>query len=193
MNAPTDRLLPGDVIAPFHLDTLAHGRLGVPAAGLLHLQFRRFAGCPVCNLHLREFAERWDEISAAGVMSVAFFHSRSEQLLPHQESLPMAIVADPERRFYKEFRVERSLSAIASPRVWARAVRSVVQGATNPLEGGAQDGLPADFLLGPDGVLRAVHYGRHADDQWSVDTLVQLAARARASSSTSSTIGLART
>ena len=68
MNAPTDRLLPGDVIAPFHLDTLAHGRLGVPAAGLLHLQFRRFAGCPVCNLHLREFAERWDEISAAGVM-----------------------------------------------------------------------------------------------------------------------------
>ncbi|WP_259464520.1 hypothetical protein [Streptomyces sp. TLI_171] len=30
----------------------------VPAGGLLHLQFRRFAGCPVCNLHLRSFAVR---------------------------------------------------------------------------------------------------------------------------------------
>jgi len=26
--------------------------------GLVHLQFRRFAGCPVCNLHLRSFASR---------------------------------------------------------------------------------------------------------------------------------------
>jgi hypothetical protein len=25
---------------------------------LIHLQFRRYAGCPICNLHLRSFVER---------------------------------------------------------------------------------------------------------------------------------------
>ncbi|HMZ13123.1 MAG TPA: AhpC/TSA family protein, partial [Mycobacterium sp.] len=28
----------------------------VPGPGRLHLQFRRFAGCPICSLHLRSFA-----------------------------------------------------------------------------------------------------------------------------------------
>lgn len=43
--------------------------------GLVHLQFRRFAGCPVCNLHLRRFAVRHGELRAARVLEVAVFHS----------------------------------------------------------------------------------------------------------------------
>jgi hypothetical protein len=35
-------------------------------------------------------------------------------------------------------------------------------------------GLPADFLLDPDGTVVAAHYGRHADDQWSVDELLDI-------------------
>jgi hypothetical protein len=35
-------------------------------------------------------------------------------------------------------------------------------------------GLPADFLIDPDGSVVAVHYGRHADDQWSVDQLLDI-------------------
>lgn len=31
---------------------------------LIHLQFRRFAGCPICNLHLRSIVRRHDEITA---------------------------------------------------------------------------------------------------------------------------------
>jgi hypothetical protein len=41
-------------------------------------------------------------------------------------------------------------------------------------------GLPADFLVGPDGIVRAVKYGVHADDQWSVDEVLALADGARA-------------
>ena len=40
-------------------------------------------------------------------------------------------------------------------------------------------GLPADFLIGPDGTLVAAHYGAHADDQWSVDELLLKINRAR--------------
>jgi hypothetical protein len=36
-------------------------------------------------------------------------------------------------------------------------------------------GLPADFLIAPDGTVLARHYGNHAYDQWSVDQLLALA------------------
>jgi len=33
-----------------------------PDGALTHLQFRRFAGCPICNLHLRSVSARIEEI-----------------------------------------------------------------------------------------------------------------------------------
>ncbi len=35
-------------------------------------------------------------------------------------------------------------------------------------------GLPADFLIAPDGIVRAVRYGTHAYDQWTVDEMLAL-------------------
>jgi hypothetical protein len=34
--------------------------------------------------------------------------------------------------------------------------------------------LPADFLIDPDDTVVAVHYGRHADDQWPIDELLDI-------------------
>jgi len=41
----------------------------IPAADgrLTHLQFRRFAGCPVCNLHLQSYVARHSEVVDAGL------------------------------------------------------------------------------------------------------------------------------
>ena len=36
-------------------------------------------------------------------------------------------------------------------------------------------GLPGDFLIAPSGRIKAVKYGTHAYDQWSVDELIRLA------------------
>ena len=38
-----------------------------PAEDYVHLQLRRFAGCPICNLHLRSIVARHDEIRAHGI------------------------------------------------------------------------------------------------------------------------------
>ena len=46
-------------------------------------------------------------------------------------------------------------------------------GKANP-HGGRTD-LPADFLIAPDGRVRACKYGAHANDQWSVDEMLALA------------------
>jgi hypothetical protein len=45
---------------------------------------------------------------------------------------------------------------------------------------GGRYGLPADFLVSPDGIVLAAHYGMHADDQWSVDTVLSLCCRTHA-------------
>ncbi|WP_433541970.1 hypothetical protein ACQP10_03265 [Streptosporangium sandarakinum] len=43
---------------------------------------------------------------------------------------------------------------------------------------GGRLGLPGDFLIAGDGRVPAAKLGRHAYDQWSVDELLALAARA---------------
>lgn len=173
----------GEILPAFELETLAHGRLRVPGSKLIHLQFRRFAGCPVCNLRVRRFALGHAELSAAGVQTVSFFYSSREAMLEYQHELPHPVVADPERRFFDAFGVERSRWAAADPRAWATATFGLLSGPSNPFEGGAQDGLPADFLMArseargeePQCQIVAVHYGSSIDDQWSVDDVLRLA------------------
>lgn len=170
----TWRLQTGDVVAPRELDTVASGPARVPdPEHLVHLQFRRYSGCPICHLHLRSFANRHDELVAAGIREMAVFHSSAETMTGYQADLPFAVVADPARALYREFGVEKSLRVVLHPHAWVAAMR----GWTRSLpadDGSGHLGQPADFLIAPDGRLLASHYGSHANDQWSVDELLRL-------------------
>jgi peroxiredoxin len=182
------KLSTGDTIAPRVLTTIRSEAVPVPDPQcLVHLQFRRYAGCPICNVHLRSVARRHDEIQATGIREVAVFHSPAEDMLPHQGALPFAAVADPQRLLYVEFGVETSRRAVTHPRTWTTPLNPglypvVLRGLRNggspgPRHGETMLGLPADFLIDPAGRVVALHYGRHANDQWSVDELIELALR----------------
>jgi len=145
---------------------------------VVHLQFRRFAGCPICNLHLQEFLKRSDEIVGAGVREIVVFHSTEEELLPYQGNFPFDVIGDPKKRLYRDFGVGTSLSAILNPGAWPAMVSGNLAKDKPKLPlipVGGPLGLPADFLITNAGVIRAVHYGKHADDQWSVDEMLALA------------------
>jgi peroxiredoxin len=182
------RYAAGDTITPRELTTIRSDGVTVPDPDrLTHLQFRRYAGCPICNVHLRSVARRHDEIVAAGIREVAVFHSAARDMLPHQGELPFDVVADPDRVLYAEFGVESSVRGLLHPSAWTTPLRpqawAVVLrgrragGSPGPTQGETVTGLPADFLIEPDGHIRAVKYGRHANDQWSVDELLRAAAR----------------
>ncbi|MDY6999026.1 MAG: peroxiredoxin-like family protein [Actinomycetota bacterium] len=181
MSTTAPKLTVGDVIGAHRLDTVEGGVIAVPdPERLVHLQFRRFAGCPICHLHVRAVARRHDEIRAAGVTEVVVFHSAAESLREHQPDLPFAVVADPDRRLYDEFGVGSSLAAVAHPRAWLAAARGARhQSSLTAGIGRGEDhlGLPADFLIAPDGTLLAAGYGTHADDQWSVEEILDRARR----------------
>ncbi len=92
----------------------------------VHLQFRRFAECPICNLHVRELARRNAEIESAGITEIVVFHSSADRLREYQADLPFAVVGDPERNLYKEFGVEwswRSLFYLDAARAALRGLR----------------------------------------------------------------------
>ncbi|MET7753925.1 peroxiredoxin-like family protein [Streptomyces sp. NPDC005389] len=182
------RPAPGDLVPSRALTPVIGPELTLPDPGrTTHLQFRRFAGCPVCNLHLRSVARRHDEIERAGIREVVFFHSPAEELRAHVAHLPFAVVADPDKVAYAEFGVESHLRALLDPRGWPAIAGGVLRDTWELLRGrgrlpaGDQPagrlGLPADFLITPDGRVAAVKYGEHIDDQWSVDELLTLAAQ----------------
>lgn len=178
-------------IAPHALTTISNQELQVPdPANLVHLQFRRFAGCPICNLHLHSFVRRRRELEAANVREVVIFHSSAADLQVHASELPFSVVGDPDKILYAEFGVESSPRAVLDPRAWPAILLGSWRSLLARLRGtsalppvrppGGSLGLPADFLIAPDGRLVASKYGSHADDQWSVDDVLTFARSASA-------------
>jgi alkyl-hydroperoxide reductase/thiol specific antioxidant family protein len=119
------------------------------------------------------------------VREVVVFHSPASELEPHARDLPFDVVPDPERRLYRELGVERPPRALFAPRALVSGLRAVGLGTVEILRGrarppallphGGRLGLPADFLIAPDGCVLAAKYGEHADDQWSVDEVLRQA------------------
>ena len=170
----------GDVVPHRELRTIHRSTVLIPDPSLtLHLQFRRFAGCPVCNLHLRSFARSHDAIRDARIREIVVFHSTVEELLRYQAELPFEVVADPDRKLYAEFGVESAARSVLDPRSWPAVIRGTLamRSVRNALTSEDHLGLPADFLITAgdrDGRVHARKYGSHADDQWSVDELLSL-------------------
>src|SRR5271154_3811746 len=181
------RVSVGDRFPELHLAAISGETVPIPDAdgALTHLQFRRFAGCPICNLHLRSVSARIEEIGAAGIREVVVFHSTADELRKYQDDMPFPVIGDPDKTLYRRFGVEASAKAVLNPRAWRglpsggrHATANALAQRRPPLPLAPTNGtlgLPADLLIAADGRVAAVKYGVHAYDQWSVDELLDLA------------------
>ena len=73
---------------------------------LIHIQFRCYAGCPICNLHLCSIIKCKDKLTMLSVSEIVFFHSTPEELKEHTSYLPFPCVANLMKEFYKMFGME---------------------------------------------------------------------------------------
>lgn len=178
---------PGDTVQADVLHTIKGDAVTVPdPAQLIHLQFRRFAGCPICNVHLQSLIKRRDEIAASGVREVVMFHSTRAELDAYVDDMPFDIVADPDRVLYTRFGVRNAVRSVADPRAALPVIKGALdrsrpgrlrRGAGMRSATGGHLGLPADILINTDGTVLDAKYGRHAGDQWSADELLERARR----------------
>ena len=84
------QLTVGDVVRPLELTTIHGNSVRIPdSERRVHLQFRRYAGCPACNVHVRSIARRLGEILAAGICEVVVFHSKRETMLEFSGRAPV--------------------------------------------------------------------------------------------------------
>jgi peroxiredoxin len=161
----------GDIAPRIRTENIHGADVGVPdpRGEIVHLQFRRFAGCPICNLHLQSFVMHHAALQTAGIREVVVFHASARALLPYQGNFPFDVIGDPKKMLYKRFGVGSSLTSVLRPESWPASVKGVLQKRRPKLtfEGGVL-GLPADFLIAPDGTIIDSYYGKHADDQWSI-------------------------
>jgi len=167
---------PGDMLPTTVMETVAGEAINLPdAKRLVHLQFRRFVDCPICNTHIAESRRRAREIEAAGIKEVIVFHSSPKSIRSYQKDVPFQMVGDPKKALYKYLGVETSLGFMSLKALGA-GLRGMAHGHfALRFAGGGPLGLPADFLIAPSGRINAVKYGTDAYDQWSVDELLTLA------------------
>jgi len=162
----------GDFLPATTLESVTGESIRIPNPDrLIHLQFRRFVDCPICNTHLARLRGRAREIEAAGIQEVIVFHSSAESIRSYQKDLPFLLVGDPEKVLYREFGVESSFGFMSLKALGA-GIRGMAHGHFGLRLSGGPFGLPGDFLIAPSGQIQAVKYGTHAYDQWSVEELI---------------------
>src|SRR5207253_3963657 len=125
-SASNDRARVGGAFPALELAATSGQQVTVPdpAGDYVHLQLRRFAGCPICNLHLRSIVSRHDEIRSHGIREVVVFHSTAAELTKFESELPFPLIADPERHLYRRLGVKRGPRSLVS----TRALRAAIAG-----------------------------------------------------------------
>lgn len=165
----------GDIVPVTMLESVTGEPIMLPDPNrLVHLQFRRFVDCPICNTHFAELRRRAREIEAAGIKEVIVFHSSAKSIRSYQKDVPFVLVGDPKKALYKEFGVETSLGFMSLKALGA-GLRGMAHGHFGLRLSGGPLGLPSDFLIAPSGQIKAAKYGTHAYDQWTVDEVIALA------------------
>src|SRR5262245_11406898 len=144
---------PGDTVPARTLESVTGEPIKLPDPHrLVHLQFRRFVDCPICNTHIAELRRRAREIEAAGLKEVIVFHSSARSIRSYQKDVPFELVGDPKKALYKQFGVESSLGFLTLRSLGA-AMRGVAHGHFGLRLSGGPFGLPGEFLIAPSGQL----------------------------------------
>ena len=156
------------------LEAIDGSSVSIPSSEYaVHLQFRRYSGCPVCNLHLRSFVKRNGELLDEGIAEVVAFASSQETMQKDHADVPFPLIADADRRLFAMFGVGTSQFAVLHPLALLAAIKgTIVRGSKSRSRTESALGLPAEFLIAPDGKILALHYGKHASDHWSVDQVI---------------------
>jgi len=135
-------------------------------SGPVVVSFTRYAGCPVCQLHVGRIAAAMPEFRARSCGVWMVFQSTPARLQAAMaEWKPgFAAVADPTSGLYDAFGAATSLAGYVHPRSLVALVRATFAGKRHGRFEGRETQMPADFVLDPAGRIAWAHLGRDVGD-----------------------------
>src|SRR5262245_45214984 len=141
------------------------------AGKTLLLSFFRNAACAVCNLRMHHLIQRSPAYRESGLEIVAVFESPRASILEYvgKQDAPFPIIADPQAQLYALYGVETSEDKVAQtmgrPETQDVIQEAAAHGFVLTHEPGSNfQRIPADFLIGPDLVVRRAHYAAYVTD-----------------------------
>jgi peroxiredoxin Q/BCP len=170
--------------APDFSGTDTHGNLvnlDMYQGKLLLLAFHRLAACPFCGFRIYSLSLHYPLLHERGLEIVAVVESSEAniQRQPYAATVPFPIIADPQQQLYHRYGVGTSRFG----QWWADTMRKgvIAQSERLGFGSGKVDGdpqrMPADFLIGPDQVVRYAHYGRDSGDSLQLQHIEMLIER----------------
>jgi peroxiredoxin len=146
----------------------------------LLLTFLRNAACALCNLRVHELITHYPALTQQGLALIAVFESPGERMLEHvaKQDAPFPLVADPAAHLYDLYSVESSeaklAQTVAMPETQTAVAAAAALGfALTPEPGSNFSRMPADFLIGPDGVVLRAHYASFITDHLPLGAIKQ--------------------
>ena len=155
-------------------------RLDDYAGTTVLLSFFRNAACAICNLRVHQLIERYAAYRRGGLAVLAVFELPRDRMLEHvgKQDAPFPLIADPRAELYALYGVEISEDKVAQtmamPETQAIVSAAAAQGfALVKEEGSNFNRMPADFLIGPDRIVRQAHYAGYVMDHLPFTTIEQ--------------------
>lgn len=141
----------------------------------LILSFYRYAACPFCNIRMHHFIEKYKtEYEPAGIEAIAVFQSpiKSMEKYLSQHEPPFEIIGDPKMKWYKIMGVKTSWLGMAKGAAnLAQAREATKKGLMRIDPEGPTNRIPADFLIGADGIVETAYYGSDISDHIPFETI----------------------
>jgi peroxiredoxin Q/BCP len=149
------------------------------------LSFFRFASCPYCNLRVHRMIGRYEAYREKGMEMLAIFESPNETMRHYvgKERAPFPIIGDPTNQLYQLYGLEKSwrklFKTFISPKSLLATVREGLYATflkgfwPGKIDAGVHR-MPADFLIGPDQIVRKAYYGNYPGDHLPFEEIDQL-------------------
>jgi len=154
------------------------GKPGGPAV----VSFTRYAGCPVCQLHVGRMAAAMAELRARSCGVFVVFQSAPDHLRAAMADWKpgFSAVADPTASLYDAFGAGASLAGYLHPGSLLALGRATMAGKWHGRFEGREMQMPADFVVDPGGRIALAHYGKNVGDDVPAAALLAAVDAARA-------------
>ncbi len=140
------------------------------------LLFLRYYGCPVCQLDIRQYRERYKEFQNKNMQVLIVLQSTPENITKEPIELPFDIACDPDMKLYNKFEISpaKSTLKLMSLGLFQKAIQAKKLGITHGDYEGVETQLPAAFVMDNKGLILFGKYGKNITDIPTIDAFLRM-------------------